>query len=133
MYESSKQKIIKAALWLCAGAAVGVICTLFYLHGSETGANINARSNSANTAQQVSRAERLNDLAGAENRATGAAVDRAANNTQRAAELNQRAQAELTGSTELVKQIRADNSRAKRILAELIGNHETGAETDKKN
>ena len=132
MYESSKQKIINAALWLCTGVAVGVICTLLYLRGSGTD-NIDTRSNSANTAQQTSRTERLNELAGAENRATGAAVDRAANNTQRAAELNQRAQAELAGSAELVKQIRADNSRAKRILAELIGNHGTRAETDKKN
>lgn len=133
MYGSSKQKIINAALWLCAGAAVGVICTLLYLHSSGTDSTPNARSNSANTAQQVSRAERLNDLAGAENRATGAAVDRAASNVQRAAELNQRAQAELAGSAELVKQIRADNSRAKRILAELIGNHGARAETYKKN
>lgn len=133
MYGSSKQKIINAALWLCAGAAVGVICTLLYLRGSGTDATPNARSNSTSTAQQASRAERLNELAGAENRAAGAAANRAANNTQRAAELNQRAQAELAGSTELIKQIRADNSRAKRILAELIGNHETGAETDKKN
>lgn len=133
MHGSSKQKIINAALWLCAGAAVGVICTLLYLHSSGTDATPNARSNSTSTAQQASRAERLNELTGAENRVAGAAANRAASNTQRAAELNQRAQAELAGSAELVKQIRADNSRAKRILAELIGNHETGAETDKKN
>lgn len=133
MHGSSKQKIINAALWLCAGVGIGIICTLLCLRGSGTNANSNARSNGTSTAQQVSRAERLNELSGAENRAAGAAANRAANNTQRAAELNQRAQAELAGSTELVKQIRADNSRAKRILAELIGNHGTGAETDKKN
>lgn len=112
-----------------------LFCIAGYLSSGGCGctSTTTKRDNCGSITQQIARAERLNELAGAENRAAGAAANRAASNTQRAAELNQRAQAELAGSAELIKQIRADNSRAKRILAELIGNHGAGAETDKQN
>lgn len=116
-----KQKIINAAFCFCAGVAFG--CAVFYLcGGNATGAG----GNGASATQQASRAAELNELAGAENKSAGAAVDRATDNAQRAAKLNQRAQAELATSAELLKQIRADNSRAKQILSELISDHKAG-------
>ena len=119
---------VVAALVLCCGVA------LFNRGCSRTdSAATGAGRNSASATQQVNRAAELNELAGAENKSAGAAVDRATSNTQRAAELNQRAQEQLATSAELLKQIRADNSRAKQILAELIAGHKAGREADKKN
>ena len=124
---TGKQKIINTALCFCAGVVVGVLATLFCLRGADAGGD------GTSTAQQISRAERLNELAERENRAAGAAVAKASGDAERAAELNQRAQAELATSAELLEQVRADNQRAKRILAELIGGTKAGAETDTKN
>lgn len=112
-----------------------LFCIAGYLSSGGCGctSTTTKRDNCGSITKQIARTERLNELSKRENKFAREAVAKADNNAERAAELNQRTQAELTGSTELVKQIRADNRRAKRILAELIGNHETGAETDKKN
>ena len=126
-----KQKIINAAF--CFFAGVISCCAVFYLRGGGNATATDAGRNSASAAQQVNRAAELNELAGAENKSAGAAVDRATSNAQRAAELNQRAQEQLATSAELLKQIRADNQRAKQILAELIAGHKAGREADKKN
>ena len=126
-----KQKIINTAFCFCAG--VIVCCAVFYLCGGENATDDGAGRNSASANQQVNRAAELNELARAENKSAGAAVDRATSNAERTAELNQRAQAELAGSKELIEQIRADNQRAKQILSELIADHQAGHKADKKN
>lgn len=86
-----------------------------------------ARGNGECAAEQVDRAAELNELARAENKSAGAAVDRAADDAQRAAEFNQRAQEQLADSQKLLSEIRADNQRAKQIIDELISNAQTGA------
>ena len=125
-----KQKIINAACWFCAG--VIACCTVFYLCGVRDGATSTER-NGASAIEQAARAERLNELAERENRTTGAAVDRADERAGEAAEINQRAQAELARSKELLEQVRADNQRAKQILGELIAGVETRRKADEKN
>ena len=97
-----------------------------------TGADT-ARGNGERASEQVNRAAELNELARAENKSAGAAVERAADDAQRAAEFNQRAQEQLADSKKLLSEIRADNRRAKQIIDELIAGAQTGAATDKKN
>lgn len=107
---------------------------MFYLWGAGSNSTDNGTGrNGASAVEQAARAERLNELAGAENKSAGAAVDRADERAERAAEINQRIADQLAGSKELVEQIRADNQRAKQILAEFIADHKAGRETDKKN
>lgn len=119
---------IVAALVLCCGVALfNRGCGRDRADAGSTGRN------GASATQQVNRASELNELAGAENKSAGAAVDRAADNAQRAAELNQRAEEQLADSQKLLSEIRADNSRAKQILAELIADHQAGPKADKKN
>ena len=119
---------VVAALVLCCGVA------LFNRGcGRTDSAATGAGRNSASASEQVNRAAELNELAEAENKSAGAAVDRATGNAEGAAELNQRAQEQLATSAELLKQIRADNQRAKQILSELIADAKAGRETDKKN
>ena len=118
---------VVVALVLCCGVA------LFNRGcGRSDSAATSTGGNGASASEQVTRAERLNELAGAENKSAGAAVDRATNNAQRAAELNQRATEQLAGSKELLSEIRADNQRAKQILSELIADHQAGREAGKK-
>lgn len=117
-----------AALVLCCGVAVfNRGC------GRTDSAATGAGRNGASASEQVTRATELNELAGAENKSAGAAVDRATSNAEGAAELNQRATEQLAGSKELLSEIRADNQRAKQILSELIADHQAGHKADKKN
>lgn len=119
---------VVAALVLCCGVA------LFNGGCSRTdSAATSTGRNSTSASEQVTGAERLNELAGAENKSAGAAVDRATSNAEGTAELNQRATEQLAGSKELLDKIRADNSRAKQILSELIADHKAGRKADKEN
>ena len=125
-----KQKIINAACWFCAGV---IACgAMFYLRSGGDDAS-SAGRNGASTVEQAARAAELNELARAENKSAGAAVDRADERAGEAAEINQRAQAELARSKELLEQVRADNQRAKQILGELIAGVETRRKADEKN
>ena len=107
------------AVCLCAAVAAAVLYACF-----------GGRSDSDGTAQQINRAAELNRQAGAEVKAAAGAVGRAEQHAEQAAELNQSAQAGAADSKELVKQLQADNRRAKRILDELISNAQTGAAQD---
>lgn len=86
-----------------------------------------AGGNGERAAQQVNRAAELNRQAGAEVDAAAGAVGRAEQYAEQAAELNQSAQAGADDCGKLVEQLQADNRRAKRILDELISNAQTGA------
>lgn len=112
-----------------------LLCAAGYVSSSGCGRSgaDTAGGNGERAAEQVNRAAELNELARAENKSAGAAVDRAADDAQRAAEFNQRAQEQLANSKKLLSEIRADNRRAKQIIDELIAGAQTGAATDKKN
>ena len=86
--------------------------------------------NGERAAQQVDRAAELNQQAGAAIKSAAGAVGRAEQHADRAEQLNQSAQARAAECKQLVEQIRQDNRRAKRILDELISNAQTGAAQD---
>lgn len=89
-----------------------------------------AGGNGERAAQQVNRAAELNQRAGAAVKSAAGAVERAEQHADRAAELNQSAQTGVSDCQKLVEQIRSDNRRAKCILDELISNAQTGAAQD---
>ena len=89
-----------------------------------------AGGNGERAAQQVDRAAELNQQAGAAVKSAAGAVGRAEQHADRAEQLNQSAQAGAADCQKLVEQIRQDNRRAKRILDELISNAQTGAAQD---
>lgn len=124
MDEGRKQTIINAAVWLCAGAVAGCICTLLCLRGA--GAN----TDGAGAAQQISRAAEYSKQTRAAVKSAAGAVGRAEQHADRAEQLNQRAQAGAADSKKLVEQLRADNQRAKQIIDELIGNAQARAAQD---
>lgn len=86
--------------------------------------------NGERAAQQVDRAAELNQQAGAAIKSAAGAVGRAEQHADRAEQLNQSAQAGVNDSKKLVEQIRADNKRAKQIINELIGEHQARQATD---
>lgn len=90
-----------------------------------------AGDNGERAAQQVNRAAELNQQAGAAIKSAAGAVGRAEQHADRAEQLNQSAQAGAADCQKLVEQIRADNKRAKQIIDELISNTQTGAAQDK--
>lgn len=90
-----------------------------------------AGGNGERAAQQVNRAAELNQQAGAAIKSAAGAVGRAEQHADRAEQLNQSAQAGAADCQKLVEQIRADNKRAKQIIDELISNTQTGAAQDK--
>ena len=122
MDAGSKQKIINAFGWFCAGAVIGGICVLLYCQGGRS--STSAGTDGASATQQIERATGLNDIARAENQSARAAVERADERAAEAADLNQRVTERLESSKELLGQIRADNQRAKQILDELIADHQ---------
>lgn len=130
MDAESKYKIMYVVGLLCTGALVGSLCTLLYC-GS--GRSTSTRADSASAAQQVSRIEELNDLAGAENQSAREAVERADKRAAEAGAINQRVTEQLEGSKEFLGQIRADNQRAKLILDELIADAERESAQGAKN
>lgn len=89
-----------------------------------------AGGNGERAAQQVNRAAELNQQAGAAVKSAAGAVGRAEQHADRAEQLNQSAQAGVNDCQKLVEQIRADNRRAKQIIDELISNAQTGAAQD---
>ena len=86
--------------------------------------------NGERAAQQVNRAAELNQQAGAAVKSAAGAVGRAEQHADRAEQLNQSAQAGTADCQKLVEQIRQDNRRAKCILDELISNAQAGAAQD---
>lgn len=89
-----------------------------------------AGGNGERAAQQVNRAAELNQQAGAEIGTAGDAVGRAEQHAERAAELNQSAQTRVSDCQKLIGELKADNRRAKQLLDELIGEHQAGEATD---
>ncbi len=131
MYAKGQREVTVCAYAVIVAALIGCYLAVFNGGcGRDREADSAAGGNGASVAQQVDRVTELNELAGAENKSAGAAVDRADGDAKRAAELNQRAQGELARSKELLSEIRADNKRAKQILAELITDHQAGRKAD---
>ena len=129
--DAESKRKIMYAFGLLCAGAL-VGCVCTLLYcGSGRGAD--AGANSAGAAQQIERAAELNDLAGAENQSAREAVARADERAERAAEINQRVTERLEGSKELLSEIRADNQRAKQILGELIRTAEGGCTQGEKN
>ena len=89
-----------------------------------------AGGNGERAAQQVDRAAELNQQAGAAVKSAAGAVERAEQRAESAAAANQSAQAGVNDCQKLVDELRSDNQRAKCILDELIGNAQTGAAQD---
>ena len=87
--------------------------------------------NGERAAQQVDRAAELNQQAGTAVKSAAGAVERAEQRADRAEQLNQSAQAGAADCQKLVDELRSDNQRAKCILDELIRGAQAGAAQDK--
>lgn len=90
-----------------------------------------AGGNGERAAQQVNRAAELNQQAGAAIKSAAGAVERAEQRAESAEQLNQSAKAGVSDCQKLVDELRSDNQRAKCILDELIRGAQTGAAQDK--
>lgn len=115
---------------MCLCAAVGsyILYTCLSSRGSRGGAP--AGDNGERAAQQVNRAAELNQQAGAAVKSAAGAVERAEQRAESAAAANQSAQAGVNDCQKLVDELRQDNRRAKQIVDELISNAQTGAAQD---
>lgn len=127
----------EAVVFGYALAIAALLCIACYVSSggcghTSTGADT-AGGNGKSTTQQVERAKELNRQAGAEIGTAGDAVWRAEQQVERAAELNQSAQTGVSDCKKFVGELKADNRRAKQLLDELIGEHQSGEATDKKN
>ena len=89
-----------------------------------------AGGNGERAAQQVNRAAELNQQAGAAIKSAAGAVERAEQRAESAAAANQSAQAGVNDCQKLVDELRQDNRRAKCILDELIRGAQTRAAQD---
>lgn len=89
-----------------------------------------AGDNGERAAQQVNRAAELNQQAGAAVKSAAGAVERAEQRAESAAAANQSAQAGAAECQKLVDELRQDNRRAKQIIDELISNAQAGAAQD---
>lgn len=89
-----------------------------------------AGGNGERAAQQVNRAAELNQQAGAAVKSAAGAVERAEQWAESAAAANQSAQARAADCKKLVDKLQSDNQRAKQIIDELISNTQTGATQD---
>ena len=89
-----------------------------------------AGGNGERAAQQVNRAAELNQQAGAAVKSAAGAVERAEQRAESAAAANQSAQAGVNDCQKLVDELRQDNRRAKCILDELIRGAQTRAAQD---
>jgi len=112
---------------MCLCAAVGSYILYTCFSGRDSAP---AGDNGERPTQQINRAADLNRQAGAEVKSATGAVGRAEQHAERAAELNQSAQAGVGDCKKLVGELKADNRRAKRILDEVIGEHQAGAAPD---
>ena len=90
-----------------------------------------AGGNGERAAQQVNRAAELNQQAGVAVKSAAGAVERAEQHADRAEQLNQSAQTRVSDCQKLIGELKADNRRAKCIVDELISNAQTGATQDK--
>lgn len=90
-----------------------------------------AGGNGERAAQQVNRAAELNQQAGAAVKSAAGAVERAEQRAESAAAANQSAQARAADCKKLVDKLQSDNQRAKQIIDELIRGAQTGAAQDK--
>lgn len=109
----------------------GLICLAGLLLSGGCGrSGFPAGDNGERAAQQVNRAVELNQQAGAAVKSAAGAVGRAEQHADRAEQLNQSAQAGAADCQKLVEQIRSDNLRAKQIIDELIRGAQAGAAQD---
>lgn len=109
----------------------GLVCLAGLLLSGGCGRNGSpAGDNGERAAQQVNRAAELNQQAGAAVKSAAGAVGRAEQHADRAEQLNQSAQAGAADCQKLVEQIRSDNRRAKQIIDELIREAQAGAAQD---
>lgn len=124
----------EAVVFGYALAIAALLCVVGYVSSGGCGHTSTdadtAGGNGERAAQQVNRAAELNQQAGAAVKSAAGAVERAEQHADRAAELNQSAQTGVSDCQKLVEQIRSDNRRAKCILDELISNAQTGAAQD---
>lgn len=111
----------------------GLICLAGMLFGGGCSRSDapTAGGNGERAAEQVDRATELNQQAGAALKSAAGAVERAERHADRAEQLNQSAQARAEECQKLVSDIQADNRRAKQIIDELIRGAQTGAAQDK--
>ncbi len=114
---------------MCLCAAVGSF--ILYTCFSGLSGSAPAGGNGERAAQQVNRAAELNQQAGAAVKSAAGAVERAEQRAESAAAANQSAQAGAAECQKLVDELRSDNQRAKQIVDELISNAQTGAAQDK--
>ena len=105
-----------------------LLCVAGYVSSSGCGRSgaDTARGNGERAAEQVNRAAELNQQAGAAVKSAAGAVGRAEQHADRAEQLNQSAQEGIDDCQNLIEQIRADNRRAKQIIDELIAGHQAG-------
>lgn len=89
-----------------------------------------AGGNGERATQQVNRTAELNQQAGAAIKSAAGAVERAEQRAESAAAANQSAQAGVNDCQKLVDELRSDNQRAKCIIDELIRGAQTGAAQD---
>lgn len=113
---------------MCLCAAVGSF--ILYTCFSGLSGSAPAGGNGERAAQQVNRAAELNQQAGAAVKSAAGAVERAEQHAERAAEFNQSAQTRVSDCQKLIGELKADNRRAKQLLDELIGEHQAGEATD---
>lgn len=109
----------------------GFVCLAgLLLSGGCSRSGYPAGDNGKRAAQQVDRATELNQQAGAALKSAAGAVERAERYADRAEQLNQSAQARAGECQKLVDELKADNQRAKQIINELISNAQARATQD---
>ena len=89
-----------------------------------------AGGNGERAAQQVNRAAELNQQAETAIKSAAGAVERAEQRAESAAAANQSAQAGVNDCQKLVDELRSDNQRAKCIIDELISGAQATAAQD---
>lgn len=115
---------------MCLCVAVGSFILYTCLSGRGGRGSAPAGDNGERAAQQITRAEKLNQQAGAAVKSAAGAVERAEQRAESAAAANQAAQAGVNDCQKLIGELKADNRRAKQLLDELIGEHQAGEATD---
>lgn len=124
----------EAVVFGYALAIAALLCVVGYVSSggcghTSTGADT-AGGNGERAAQQVNRAAELNQQAGAAIKSAAGTVERAEQHADRAEQLNHSAQAGVSDCQKLVSELKADNRRAKQLIDELIGEHQAGEATD---
>lgn len=131
MYAKGRREI---AVFGYALLVAALLCLVGYVSSGgcgHTGAETDAaRSDGTSSAQQAQRAAEYNKQTGAAIESAAGAAGRAEQHAERATELNQSAQTGVSDCQKLVRDIQADNERAKQIVDELISNAQTGATQD---